>query len=92
VIEAGRCDIVMFPVGPFVDARYIDEMLPLAQTQGGRNGLLQDLRGRQTGRRYERLQSTAPAPTAREDLLWWKQRQDGNPAAAGAPPSVSTIP
>lgn len=34
VIEAGRCDIVMFPVGPFVDARYIDEILPLARAQG----------------------------------------------------------
>ena len=27
-IIAGRCDIVMFPVGPFVDARYITETLP----------------------------------------------------------------
>lgn len=30
-IEAGVCDIVMFPVGPFVDERYIDEVLPLAR-------------------------------------------------------------
>jgi 1-deoxyxylulose-5-phosphate synthase len=34
VIEAGRCDIVMFPVGPFVDPRYIDDILPLARAQG----------------------------------------------------------
>jgi aryl-alcohol dehydrogenase-like predicted oxidoreductase len=27
----GRCDIVMFPVGPFVDQRYISEILPLAR-------------------------------------------------------------
>jgi 1-deoxyxylulose-5-phosphate synthase len=27
----GRCDIVMFPVGPFVDQRYIQEILPLAR-------------------------------------------------------------
>lgn len=27
----GRCDIVMFPIGPFVDARYINETLPLAR-------------------------------------------------------------
>jgi aryl-alcohol dehydrogenase-like predicted oxidoreductase len=30
-ILAGLCDIVMFPVGPFVDARYIDDILPLAK-------------------------------------------------------------
>lgn len=33
-IEAGLCDIAMFPVGPFVDARYIDETLPLARARG----------------------------------------------------------
>jgi 1-deoxyxylulose-5-phosphate synthase len=31
-IEAGLCDIVMFPIGPFVDPRYIDVILPLAKT------------------------------------------------------------
>ncbi|HOA75246.1 MAG TPA: aldo/keto reductase [Phycisphaerae bacterium] len=30
-IESGLCDVVMFPVGPFVDSRYIDEILPLAR-------------------------------------------------------------
>lgn len=30
-IPSGRCDVVMFPVGPFVDARYVDEILPLAR-------------------------------------------------------------
>jgi aryl-alcohol dehydrogenase-like predicted oxidoreductase len=33
-IEAGLCDIAMFPVGPFVDQRYIDETLPLAKRHG----------------------------------------------------------
>ncbi len=33
-IEAGLCDIVMFPVGPFVDERYIAETLPLAKQHG----------------------------------------------------------
>ncbi|MEN9935637.1 MAG: ral stress protein 69 [Chloroflexota bacterium] len=33
-IEAGLCDIAMFPVGPFVDSRYIDETLPLARERG----------------------------------------------------------
>ncbi|HWQ11290.1 MAG TPA: aldo/keto reductase [Roseiflexaceae bacterium] len=33
-ITAGRCDIVMFPVGPFVDERYIGEILPLARAHG----------------------------------------------------------
>ena len=33
-IEAGVCDIVMFPIGPFVDPRYVDEILPLARRNG----------------------------------------------------------
>jgi aryl-alcohol dehydrogenase-like predicted oxidoreductase len=33
-ITSGRCDIVMFPVGPFVDERYISETLPLAHERG----------------------------------------------------------
>jgi aryl-alcohol dehydrogenase-like predicted oxidoreductase len=30
-LEAGLCDVVMFPVGPFVDMRYVVEVLPLAK-------------------------------------------------------------
>jgi len=30
-ILSGLCDVVLFPVGPFVDARYVDELLPLAK-------------------------------------------------------------
>jgi aryl-alcohol dehydrogenase-like predicted oxidoreductase len=33
-IEAGLCDVAMFPVGPFVDPRYVDEVLPLARARG----------------------------------------------------------
>jgi aryl-alcohol dehydrogenase-like predicted oxidoreductase len=33
-ITAGLCDIVMFPVGPFVDPRYVDDILPLAKAHG----------------------------------------------------------
>ena len=33
-LESGLCDVVMFPVGPFVDRRYIDEILPLARRKG----------------------------------------------------------
>jgi 1-deoxyxylulose-5-phosphate synthase len=33
-ITAGYCDIALFPVGPFVDQRYIDEILPLAKERG----------------------------------------------------------
>jgi 1-deoxyxylulose-5-phosphate synthase len=33
-IASGSCDVVMFPVGPFVDRRYIDETLPLARAHG----------------------------------------------------------
>jgi 1-deoxyxylulose-5-phosphate synthase len=33
-IERGLCDVAMFPVGPFVDQRYLDETLPLARDRG----------------------------------------------------------
>lgn len=33
-LESGRMDVVMFPVGPFCDARYVDETLPLAKAKG----------------------------------------------------------
>jgi aryl-alcohol dehydrogenase-like predicted oxidoreductase len=32
-LEADLCDVAMFPVGPFVDARYVDEILPLARAR-----------------------------------------------------------
>ena len=33
-ITAGVCDVAMFPLGPFVDARYVTETLPLARAHG----------------------------------------------------------
>ncbi|HWP07184.1 MAG TPA: aldo/keto reductase [Polyangiaceae bacterium] len=33
-IPSGLCDVVMFPVGPFVDARYVEQALPLAKRHG----------------------------------------------------------
>ena len=33
-LESGLCEVVMFPVGPFCDRRYIHEMLPLARQKG----------------------------------------------------------
>jgi aryl-alcohol dehydrogenase-like predicted oxidoreductase len=33
-MEAGLCDLVMFPVGPFVDERFVTETLPLAKRHG----------------------------------------------------------
>ncbi|MFZ5897395.1 MAG: aldo/keto reductase [Myxococcota bacterium] len=33
-LDAGRADILMFPVGPYVDARYVDEILPLTRERG----------------------------------------------------------
>jgi aryl-alcohol dehydrogenase-like predicted oxidoreductase len=30
-LNAGLCDVVMFPLGPFVDERYVTEVLPLAR-------------------------------------------------------------
>jgi aryl-alcohol dehydrogenase-like predicted oxidoreductase len=33
-IESGRCDVLMFPVGPHVDRRYETEVLPRAKARG----------------------------------------------------------
>jgi aryl-alcohol dehydrogenase-like predicted oxidoreductase len=33
-LDAGVCDVVMFPVGPFVHPRYVAEILPLARARG----------------------------------------------------------
>jgi aryl-alcohol dehydrogenase-like predicted oxidoreductase len=33
-LATGRCDVVMFPVGPACDPRYVNEILPLARSQG----------------------------------------------------------
>lgn len=33
-LGAGVCDVVMFPVGPFVDGRYVTDILPLAKSLG----------------------------------------------------------
>ena len=33
-LTAGVCDVVMFPLGPFVDPRYVAEVLPLARSLG----------------------------------------------------------
>lgn len=30
----GRCDLLLLPIGPYVDARYVDEILPAARRQG----------------------------------------------------------
>jgi 1-deoxyxylulose-5-phosphate synthase len=33
-IPSGLCDVVMFAVGPYVDPRYVEEILPLAKAHG----------------------------------------------------------
>ena len=33
-IESGRCDLVLFPIGAFVDEAYVTECLPLIQQEG----------------------------------------------------------
>jgi aryl-alcohol dehydrogenase-like predicted oxidoreductase len=33
-IESGRCQVLMFPIGPYVDRRYETEILPLAKARG----------------------------------------------------------
>jgi 1-deoxyxylulose-5-phosphate synthase len=33
-VPSGLCDVVLFPVGPFVDAAYVDEILPLCRRHG----------------------------------------------------------
>ena len=73
-LDAGVCDVVMFPVGPFVDPRYVSEILPLARERGvgtvcfktfGAGKLLGDI---------ERLQSAAPAPPARQAVIGRQRR------------------
>lgn len=33
-LTAGVCDVVLFPLGPFVDSRYVSDILPLAKALG----------------------------------------------------------
>jgi aryl-alcohol dehydrogenase-like predicted oxidoreductase len=33
-IESGRCDVVMFALGPYCDLRYVEAILPLARARG----------------------------------------------------------
>jgi aryl-alcohol dehydrogenase-like predicted oxidoreductase len=33
-ILSGACDLILFPVGPFVDERYLTDVLPLARARG----------------------------------------------------------
>jgi aryl-alcohol dehydrogenase-like predicted oxidoreductase len=33
-LESNLCDVVMFPIGPFVHRRYIEEIFPLARQKG----------------------------------------------------------
>jgi aryl-alcohol dehydrogenase-like predicted oxidoreductase len=33
-LDSGLCDVVMFAVGPFVNRRYVEEILPLARQKG----------------------------------------------------------
>jgi 1-deoxyxylulose-5-phosphate synthase len=33
-LNSGCCDVLMFPIGPFVDRRYVEEILPLARAKG----------------------------------------------------------
>ena len=62
-IGSGRCDVLMFPIGPYVDRRYETEILPLARERGigtvcfktfGAGKLLGDTEG------YQRPLSTRP--------------------------------
>ena len=55
-IRSGRCDVVLFPIGPFVDARYEQVVLPLARSRNvgtiafktfGAGKLLSDTQGYQ---------------------------------------------
>lgn len=33
-LESGLCDVILFPAGPFVDCRYVDQILPRARSMG----------------------------------------------------------
>jgi aryl-alcohol dehydrogenase-like predicted oxidoreductase len=69
-IESGRCDVVMFAVGPFADQRYVDELLPLARARGvgtvcfktfGAGKLVGDTEG--YGRALGRRSTAGPLPS-----------------------------
>jgi len=44
-LAAGVCDVVMFPVGPFVDVRYVAEVLPRAKAAGVGTGCFKTFGG-----------------------------------------------
>jgi aryl-alcohol dehydrogenase-like predicted oxidoreductase len=68
-IPSGLCDVVMFPVGPWVDARYLGDVLPRARAAGvgtvsfktfGAGMLVADTAG--YGRPLEDVLATLPRP------------------------------
>ena len=79
-IASGACDVVMFPLGPFVDRRYETEVLPLARARGvgtvcfktfGAGKLLADTEGYQrplSVRPRGKLSSGGASDTARSVL------------------------
>ena len=72
---AGVCDVVMFPVGPFVDPRYVTDVLPLAKSLRRRDGVLQDVRGGQAARRHGRVQPAAQGPAAGQGVQRRRRRR-----------------
>lgn len=79
-IHSGLCDVVMFPLGPFVDPRYVEAVLPLARSRGvgvvsfktfGAGKLLGDTEG------YQRPLSVRPR---------------GKLSSGGAAPGTPTLP
>jgi aryl-alcohol dehydrogenase-like predicted oxidoreductase len=77
-IDSGACDVVLFPIGPFADRRYEQQVLPLAKERGigticfktfGAGKLLGDTEGYQrplTSRPRGKVGSGGGAPGAAE--------------------------
>ena len=68
-IPSGLCDVVMFPVGAFVDERYVRGDAAAREKVRGGHGVLQDVRRRKAPRRHRGLWATARGATARQAEL-----------------------
>ena len=81
--RVGPCDVVLFPIGPFVDRALRRPRSCRWPGARRRHGLLQDLRRGQAAGRHRRLQPPAAGAAARQVQL--RRRRRRRRAAAAAP-------
>lgn len=81
-LDSSLCDAVLFPVGPFVNRRYVEEIIPLARQKGVGTVCFKNVRRGQTARRYDGLQPAAGSASAREIQFRWQSGGGGDATAA----------